>query len=191
MKKFILVLTGVVLLYVSCNSTGEPVELPPSAPVENNTPEQIPQQIPPPAQMTIQEIPEEDVFDPRTITPEVYNTTKKDVQQLIKELNGIIQSRNYKAWVSYLGPTHFEEINSPEFLKRVSESSFLKSKNVVLSSVNDYFTHVVVPSRANSRVDDIEFVTQKRVKAFMVTASGQRLRLYELEDFGDGWKIVN
>jgi hypothetical protein len=186
MKKHILVLTGAVLLYVSCKTTGEPVEPPLSAPVENDTLEQIS----PPDLMAIQETPEEDVFDPRVITPEVYNTTKRDVQQLIKELNGIIQSRNYKAWVSYLGPTYFEEINSQDFLRRVSESSFLKSKNMVLSSVNDYFTHVVVPSRANSRVDDIEFVTQNRVKAFTI-ANGQRLRLYELENFGNGWKIVN
>jgi hypothetical protein len=186
-KKRILILTGVVLLYVACKTIDEPVEQLLPVSVENNTLEQIP----PPDQMTIHETPEEDVFDPELITPEVYNTTKRDIQQLIKELNGIIQSRNYKAWVSYLGRTYFEEINSQDFLRRVSESSFLKSKNVVLSSINDYFTHVVVPSRANSRVDDIEFVTQKRVKAFTITANGQRLRLYELEDFGDGWKIVN
>jgi uncharacterized protein YigE (DUF2233 family) len=59
-----------------------------------------------------------------------------------------------------------------------------------LSNARDYFIHVVVPSRANSRVDDIEFVDTKRVKAFMVTSQGQRLRLYDLEDFGEGWKIV-
>jgi hypothetical protein len=186
-KKLILVLTGVVLLYASCKTAGEPVEPVLSAPVENDTLEQIS----PPALTAIQEMPEEDVFDPRVITPEVYDTTKRDVQQLIEKLNGIIQSRNYKVWVSYLGRTYFEEINSQDFLRRVSEYSFLKSKNTVLSSVNDYFTHVVVPSRANSRVDDIEFVAQNRVKAFMITAQGQRLRLYELENLGDGWKIVN
>ncbi|MFP3091398.1 hypothetical protein LQZ21_13840 [Treponema sp. TIM-1] len=189
MKKLILVLMSVVLAYSSCETEGEPVEedlvvpavsLP--VPVEEVIPE-LP--------VAVQEVIEEDDFDPSSITPEMYNTAKKDVQQLIKELNNIIRSRNYNVWVSYLGHDYFEEINSPEFLKRVSESSFLKSKNTVVSDSKDYFTHVVVPSRANSRVDDIEFVSQKRVKAFMVTAQGQRLRLYDLEDFGDGWKIIN
>jgi uncharacterized protein YigE (DUF2233 family) len=50
---------------------------------------------------------------------------------------------------------------------------------------------VVVPSRANDRVDDIEFASQKRVKAYTVTPNGTRLRLYDLEHIGDQWKIIN
>lgn len=188
MKKLVLVLMSAILVYGSCKTDGEPVET--EFPVPEVSPILIEEVILNPLE-TVQELIEEEHFDPDTITPEVYNTAKKDVQQLIKELNQIIRSRNYNVWVSYLGEAYFEEINSPEFLQRVSESSFLKSKNTVLSDGKDYFTHVVVPSRANSRVDDIEFVSQNRVKAFMVTAQGQRLRLYDLEDFGDGWKIIN
>jgi hypothetical protein len=187
MKKLILVLAGTVLLYVSCTTKGEPVEIPLPVSIDNNTLEQIA----PPSSTVVPEVAGEPVFDPSSITQEIYNTTKKDVQQLIKELNGIILSRNYKAWVSYLGDDYFKEISSREFLRRTSESSFLKSKNMVLTSASDYFIHVVVPARTNSRVDDIEFISPKRVKAFTITASGQRLRLYELEDFGNGWKIIN
>jgi hypothetical protein len=181
MKRFFLVLIFAVL-WNSCQSDGEPIEaVPPPASVEN---------IPPPPPEFVQEVPEAEVFDSGVVTQELYDTTKKDVQQLINELNDIIRSKNYQAWVSYLGEDYFEEINSPIFLKRTSESSFLKSKKIVLSNARDYFIHVVVPSRANSRVDDIEFVDTKRVKAFMLTSQGQRLRLYDLEDFGEGWKIV-
>jgi hypothetical protein len=187
MKKLIFGLL-VVLAYSSCESEGEPVETDLPVPASLSMPiEEVDIQIP----EVVPEAAEEVDFDPGMITQEVYNTAKKDVQQLIRELNDIIRSRNYNVWISYLGRDYFEEINSPEFLKQVSESSFLKSKNTVLSDSKDYFTHVVVPSRANSRVDDIEFVSQRRVKAFMVTAQGQRLRLYDLEDFGDGWKIIN
>ncbi|MDR2759584.1 MAG: hypothetical protein LBB78_09405 [Spirochaetaceae bacterium] len=189
MKKIILLLIPVVLAYSSCKTEGEPVETDLPVPAVSLPIQSEDINSPPPE--VIQEVIDEEAFDPATITPEVYNTAKKDVQQLIKELNNIIRSRNYNAWVSYLGRVYFEEMNSPEFLQRASESSFLKSKNIVLSSSKDYFTHVVVPSRANSRVDDIEFVSGKRVKAFMITAQGQRLRLYDLEDFGDGWKIIN
>jgi hypothetical protein len=187
MKKLILVLMSVVLAYGSCKTEGEPVKI--GFPVPAESLPILEEVLLPPE--TIQQSIEEDDFDSSVITEEVYNAAKKDVQQLIKELNNIIRSRNYDAWVSYLGSAYFEEVNSPEFLKRASESSFLKSKNIVLSDSKDYFVHVVVPARANSRVDDIEFVSQKRVKAYTVTAQGKRLRLYDLEDFGDGWKIIN
>jgi hypothetical protein len=186
MKNFIFVLVLIVLTYNSCKTEGGPVK--PSVPEAVKI---VPDRdVLPDVPEATQELPEEEIFDPDTITQEMYDTTKKDVQQLISELNGIIRARNYDAWVSYLGSAYYEEINSPDFLRRISESSFLKSSHTVLSDARDYFIRVVVPSRMNSRVDDIEFISQKRVKAFTVTATGQRLRLYDLEDFGDGWKII-
>jgi hypothetical protein len=40
-------------------------------------------------------------------------------------------------------------------------------------------------------VDDIEFISPTRVKAYTVSSGGQRLRLYDLEHSGEEWKIVN
>ncbi|MDR2029508.1 MAG: hypothetical protein LBP93_08225 [Treponema sp.] len=140
----------------------------------------------------VAEAPEaEDNFDPGSITQEVFDSTKIDVQRLIEDLNSIIRSRDYMAWVSYLGGDYFEAISSPEYLNRISNSARLKAQKIVLQSPNAYFTHVVVPSRANDRVDDIEFVSQRRVKAFTITEKGQRLRLYDLEKSEEGWKIIN
>jgi hypothetical protein len=135
--------------------------------------------------------PEEEPFDPATITKDVFDSTKVDVQRLINQLNGFIRSRNYEAWVGYLSRQYLSVISNPEFLARISESSRLKSQKIVLKDVRDYFIHVVVPSRANDRVDDIEFIGQKRVKAFTVTEKGQRLRLYDLEKTERGWQIMN
>jgi hypothetical protein len=59
---------------------------------------------------------------------------------------------------------------------------------------------VVVPSRSNSRVDEIEFTAQNRVRVYYVersrktdenVAETRRLRLYELEKSGDTWKIID
>jgi hypothetical protein len=134
---------------------------------------------------------EEAGFDPGSISREVFDSTKSDVQHLIENLNTIIRNRDYAAWVSYLGDDYFTAISSEEYLTRISESARLKTQKIVLQSPNDYFTHVVVPARANDRVDDIEFVSQRRVKAFTITGKGQRLRLYDLERIGEGWKIIN
>jgi hypothetical protein len=130
-------------------------------------------------------------FDPGSISREVFDSTKVDVQHFIQDLNRIIRSRNYDEWVSHLGAGYFAEKNSSEYLAQISEQPRLKTQKIVLNSARDYFVHVVVPSRANDRVDDIEFVSPTRVKAYTVTANGQRLRLYDLESLGNTWKIIN
>jgi hypothetical protein len=131
------------------------------------------------------------VFDPDSISQEVFDSTKTDVQHFIEDLNQIIKSRNYDLWVSHLGNEYFAEKSSPEYLSQISEQPRLKTQKIVLDTARDYFTHVVVPSRANDRVDDIEFVSPTRVKAYTVTSNGQRLRLYDLENSENVWKIIN
>jgi hypothetical protein len=136
------------------------------------------------------EVPVEE-FNPDSISQEVFDSTKTDVQHFIQSLNSIIRSRDYKTWISHLGDEYFAEKSSPGYLAQISEQPRLKTQKIVLNSPQDYFIHVVVPSRANDRVDDIEFVSPTRVKAYTVTANGQRLRLYDLESEGNTWKIIN
>ena len=131
-------------------------------------------------------------FDPSKISQETYESTKINVQQFIEELNKIISSRNYDAWKTHLSDDYFNFISSPDFLRTTSESRILRMQNIVLRTPQDYFRHVVVPSRANSRVDDIEFTNQYHVKVFTIdNARNERLRLYDLEQTGDTWKIIN
>jgi len=167
----------------------------PSPAVEGPSPVQKPESstIPPPPQESpvVPPDPAAEPFDPASITKEEYDSTKSDIQALIQELNTIIRTQNYNAWVDHLGPKYMAAISSPAFLARVSESARLKNQKIVLRDLKDYFMYVVVPSRANDRVDDIEFIGQNRVKAFTVTEKNQRLRLYDLEKTDQGWKIVN
>jgi hypothetical protein len=110
-------------------------------------------------------------------------------------LNQIIRRRDYNAWKAALSPEYFNKIASAENLQQVSELPAMKTRGITLKTAEDYFINVVVPSRANSRVDDIEFIGEHRVKAFtiMTNASGeeQRLRLYDLEKTGNIWKIID
>jgi len=167
----VLLCTIVSCIVLSCNSDAPPA-------VEETPP---PRQIQTPAA----------VFDPTSISQEDRDAVMAEIRQLIQELNGIIRAQNYNAWVSFLAPDYYAQINSPEFLHERSQSPAMRTRNIVLRTSRDYFTHVVVPSRANDRVDDIEFVTSNRVNAFTVNNAGNRLRLYGLERFGTEWKIVN
>lgn len=138
-----------------------------------------------------QKTPEQINFDPSSISKEEFDAAKGEVQALIETLNLIIREKDYEGWVQYLNPSYKAALSDPEFLKNVSESNRLKNQNIVLKSLEDYFVYVVVPSRSNDRVDDIEFISQNRVKAYTITSKGQRLRLYELEKTAGNWNIVN
>ncbi len=130
-------------------------------------------------------------FDPKTITKEVFDSTKTDVQELIVRLNAIIRAKDYERWVTFLGKDYRAGLSDPSFLQRISNSTILRKQRITLRELRDYFIYVVVPSRANDHVDDIEFIGQNRVKAFTMDSKGRRLRLYDLEKTPTGWEIVN
>jgi hypothetical protein len=180
MKRSIFYMLFPLLILLACGSgpKTEPVTVEdplPPAPVEEVTPEPAAAQ----------------VFDPLSISQEVFDSTKVDIKKFIEDLNRIISSRNYDAWVSHLGSEYFSRISSRQYLDQVSAQPSLKSRSIRLNTAKDYFTQVVVPSRANARVDDIEFLTQTRVKALTIAPNGERLRLYELENSQNTWKIIN
>ncbi|MDR3123008.1 MAG: hypothetical protein LBU16_04435 [Treponema sp.] len=138
---------------------------------------------------------EEANFDPLSITAEEKETTMDEMRLLIAEINQVIQKKDYGGWISYLADDFIAAINSPSYLAQLSESSpLLKNQNIVLKTPKDYFTHVVVASResvrADASLDDIEFLSHNRVKAFTVNTRKQRLRLFEFVKIGGAWKIA-
>jgi hypothetical protein len=136
-----------------------------------------------------------DVFDPTKISQAQYNTTREEVQKFMEEQNKIIRDQNFEAWKKSLSPEYFNEISSQENLSRISEQPAMKTRRIVLKTPQDYFEYVVVPSRADLRVDEIEFISANRVKAFTITTNkaGEelRLRLYDLEKINNSWTIIN
>ncbi|MDR1389257.1 MAG: hypothetical protein LBJ31_04710 [Treponema sp.] len=169
-----LVTVGAGALLASCTGGADPVkQTSPANPVRTNPDADDP------------------AFDRGSISKEEFDTAKSEVQALILRLNGIIRARDYDAWVSYLTDDYLRVISSPENLEAVSKNSErLVQQGKVLTSSQEYFTFVVVPSRANDRVDDIQFRGKNRVTAYTIVGGGRRLRLYDLERTREGWKIL-
>jgi len=172
-----------VILTVSCHS-GPKTDLSPSA--AQKTPQKT--------ETSPQKTPE--TFDTKTVSQAQHDSTLDEVKRFIGNLNDIISKKNYNSWKATLSQNYFKEISSSQFLKQVSDSPAMKTRNIVLRTPEDYFDNVVVPSRADSRVDDIEFIDINRVKAFSIiknnrTGEEQRLVLYDLEKVGNSWLIVN
>jgi hypothetical protein len=150
-----------------------------------------------PAAVALTEEPEDNEinFDPQSITQQEKETTMDEMRLLIAEINRVIRARDYEGWVAYLADDFVEVINSPSYLANLSNSApQLKGQNIVLKTPQDYFTHVVVASRENVRadasLDDIEFLSHNRVKAYTVNTRQQRLRLFEFVKAGNAWKIA-
>ncbi len=122
------------------------------------------------------------------VTKEEYKRTFDDVRQLISELNRVIAARDYEAWTKHLTSAYVKTYSDPKTLDELSNQPMLRRQNLHLTSLKDYFLNVVVPSRADARLDDLEFTSKTQVKAITVI-DGQRYILYDLR-FQDGtWKI--
>jgi hypothetical protein len=134
-------------------------------------------------------------FNPNQVSKEQYDATMEDVKHFIDALNIVISKGDYNSWKTALSPEYFNKISSAENLRQVSELPAMKTRRITLRTVNDYFKYVVVPSRADSRVDYIEFIRENRVKAFTIVTNAageeQRLRLYDLEKTDNIWKIID
>ena len=136
-----------------------------------------------------------ETFDPTRVSQALYTSTRDEVRQFIENLNRMIRSRDYESWKACLSKEYFAEISSQKNLSEISAQPAMKTRRIVLKVPEDYFQYVVVPSRADLRVDDIEFISSNRVKAFTITMNraGEevRLRLYDLEKIGNSWTIIN
>ena len=138
------------------------------------------------------------------VSQERYDNTMAELRSLISNLNAIMRSRNFNAWIGHLAESYYAELNSRSFLEARTEELFRRDQMVAvgrgndpnrvqrreLRTVRDYFEYVVVPSRSNDRLDEIVFTANNRVVAYTVDPRGNRLILYELILVDGAWKIV-
>jgi membrane-associated HD superfamily phosphohydrolase len=122
------------------------------------------------------------------VSEELYKQTFDDIKSIIEELNRIIRSREYKTWLTYLTEEYVENTSRPEYLRRWQKDPRLIEKNIVLRTLKDYFDYVVVPTRSQAKLDEIEFRDDTHVYAYTVF-EGKTYLLYYLVKTEEGWKI--
>jgi hypothetical protein len=171
-----LFITAAFLVFIlSCASVPEPEK--PAEPAAS--------QPVPPAPEPVPEAPAPDKFE---VSEDLYKKTFSDIEALINNLNRIIKSNNFDEWKKYLTKDYIEYYSSQENLKNLSETPILKKYKIVLRSLKDYFTYVVVPSRADVQLDDISFIDDNNIKAYM-KIDGEPVVLYTLINIQGNWKI--
>lgn len=145
-----------------------------------------------PTESTSKNLTEEDViiaqFDNYSITKQIFNVTKSEIQLVVEDLNTITFSRDYDRWLTYLSEEYSQNFSDPVVLEKVSNS--LPTKGIKLKTLKDYFIYVFVPSRQKMRVDDIQFVSPTRVYVIMEITPKSPAAIYILEKTTAGWKLV-
>lgn len=145
---------------------------------------------PTPEPEAVEEVPVdvEEEFSQEDVTEELYDQTFTEVEATIAELNEIITNQDFARWQYYLTDNYRLTYSNPRVLEESSQSAILRRNNITLRTLEDYFRFVVVPSRANVRLDEIVFVDESTVEAIM-EVQGEKYLLYNLTKAGDRWKI--
>ncbi len=164
------------LLYVGCSTTQGSTDSSEEMPEDSE------------GEIVASEAAEEGARQDFVASEELKVETFQKVELVMEDLNRLISSRNYEQWLTYLTEDYVGFYGSREELKRASHADRLKNSGIVLESLGDYFIHVVVPSRANVRLDDLVFKAKDRVQAIMIIGD-QRYSVYRLRLIGNEWKI--
>lgn len=162
------------VLFLACQ-TDKPVQVTPVEPVV-----EVPQPTPTPTEPA-----KPAGFE---VSKEKYQTTFTQIEDLIAKLNKIIQGRQYDAWKTYLDGNYIKAMSDPQTLKTYNDSPILKKYSIKIKNLNDYFEYVVVPSRSNAKLDEILFLDENRVIAYMYIKTEKTI-LYQLQFDGNTWKI--
>jgi hypothetical protein len=183
-------LAATLFLVFSCASSVQVSEVPVQKPAQEESP--------PPVTEPAQEEPEEKEVTEETtetagteeyvLSDEEYELVKKDLEELVQELNKIISARNYQKWLTFLTDQYKSYYSNPEVLRQQTELLNKKGINLTLRTLQDYFNYVVVSSRQNVQVDEIRALDENTVRAYMYY-QGTPAIIYELQKVNDQWKI--
>jgi hypothetical protein len=171
----ILMLLSAAFLIASC-ATVPQKQAQPTAPQTVEPPPTVSEATPPPP------------ADQFVATDELYKKTFDEVQAIIAELTRIIAAGDYSQWLTYLTADYVRTTGSPTFLDEASQAGVLKKNGIVLTSLQDYFNNVVVRSRLQAKLEDINFVDATHVKA-ITRIQGAPVILYYLVQEEGRWKV--
>ncbi len=185
-KRVIFILFAFLL--TGCPSAPEVVENPEDA-REEQVIDEVASEEAPEQDEAVEQAPEQpDKEEDFVVTEEVFVETFQAVEEVIGELNALIRAGQYDRWIGYLTEEYINTFSDPDLLAELSQSDRLQANGIVLEDLQDFFTEVVVPSRANLRLDDLVFIDEDQVEAIMVIRD-QRISVYRLRLIDNEWKI--
>jgi membrane-associated HD superfamily phosphohydrolase len=189
--EFILLFTVIALLFACTCKSSNSIEITEQEPVAaaettivESTPEKAPETVVKEKEKEIEgeeEKESETAEEEFIVTEELYNKTFDDIEAIINELNEVIQKKEYEKWLKYL---------TEEYIEKTSKSEYLSKwfKDPDRRTLKKFFTEVVVPTRSRVKMDEIEFLDDNSVYAYIIHKEEKYL-LYYLVKIEEEWKI--
>jgi len=126
------------------------------------------------------------------ISQAYYDQSLAEIISFLNTIDAIIKKADFEAWQKHCSEAYLKHYAHPEVLKELSQRPMLKTQNLKLKTLKDYFLQVFIPSRlelGNLTIDKLEFITPTRVKV-LVRINNASYLLYLLEkDDKNNWKI--
>lgn len=134
----------------------------------------------------------EQMADGSTVTHETFNADKKAVLELIDGLKVVMAETNYNEWLKYLDEESIKYWSQKSNLQKAQKR--LPIKGLKITSLEDYFKYVFIPSRNGKKVDEIRYITDSLVKVVQIRKDEEGRYVgdtvyYNLRKIDGQWKV--
>ncbi len=121
-----------------------------------------------------------------TITMDTFTQDKKEILELIDQIEVAMKSNNYSKWVSYIEPNSVRYWQSSKNLKEIEGR--LPVKGIKIKTMQDYFKYIFIPARTDRNVDEIRYISGSLVKAVQVQGETDII-YYTFEKINGKWML--
>ena len=124
--------------------------------------------------------------EPRAVSKKEFEDDKHEILEIISELAIIMETKDTLEWLKYIDEPSKEYYKNPVNLRKAQRK--LPNKLIELKTIEDYFKNVFIPSRKNSHIDEIRYVSKTQVNAVQVREETDVIYYQFIKEKGK-WKI--
>lgn len=117
-----------------------------------------------------------DIEEEDSITYDEFYQDKAEILEIIEKLSWVMTNFEFENWKTYIAPESLEYYSNPVNLRKAQKK--LPDKMIQLKGLRDYFKHVFIPSRKQSQVEEIRYISKKYIKAVEVRAEDNTTIVY-------------
>lgn len=122
-----------------------------------------------------------------SVSIEEFEKDKAEILKIIDELKVIMENGDRALWLTYIDPESKLYYSNATNLRKVREK--LPNKQIQLHGIGDYFKYVFIPSRKNSKIDEIRYIAKNNIRAVQVREDGSELVYYYFIKKADKWYV--
>lgn len=122
-----------------------------------------------------------------SVTVEEFENDKAEILKIINELKVIMDNGDRTKWLTYIDPDSINYYSNHTNLRKVREK--LPNKQIQLHGIGDYFKYVFIPSRKNSNIDEIRYISKSNIRAVQIREDKSELVYYNFVKKDNKWYV--